>query len=58
MSRREMAALEAALKRGVDELQTRLEYLLRNRPRALDNARRRYRRFCLRAYRAIGGAAR
>jgi hypothetical protein len=46
-------AYKAALKRGADELQTRLEWVLRDRPRALDNARRRYRDFCLRAYRAI-----
>ena len=50
------ATLEAALKRGADELQNRLEWVLRNRPRALKMARRRYREFCLRVYRAIGRA--
>jgi hypothetical protein len=44
---------EAALKRGVDELQTRLEYALRDRPRALRFARERYVKFALALYRAI-----
>jgi hypothetical protein len=43
----------AALKRGVDELQAQLEWVLRDRPRALTQARQRYRDFCLRLYRAI-----
>jgi hypothetical protein len=47
---------EAALKRGVDELQSRLEYLLRDRPRALKRARRQYVEFCLRLYRSIARA--
>jgi len=50
---------EAALKRGADELQSRLEWALRNRPRALENSRREYVEFCLRLYlkiqRAMGG---
>ena len=41
---------EAALKSGVDELQTRLEWVLRNRPSALANSRREYVAFCLRVY--------
>ncbi len=48
----------AALKRGVDELQLRLEWALRERPRALANARREYIAFCLRLYRRIERAAR
>jgi hypothetical protein len=44
---------EAALKRGVDELQNRLEYVLRNRPRALKYARERYVKFALLLYRSI-----
>lgn len=44
---------EAALKRGIDELHSRLEYLLRNRPRALEYARERYIKFALMLYRAI-----
>jgi hypothetical protein len=43
----------AALKRGADELQTRLEWALRDHPRALKRARQRYKDFCLRLYRAI-----
>lgn len=50
--------LEAALKRGADELQARLEWLLRNRPRALKNARRRYVAICLALYTDIERAAR
>jgi len=42
--------IEAALKRGVDELESRLEWVLRERPRALANARRRYQDFCLLLY--------
>jgi hypothetical protein len=47
------APTEAALKRGVDELQDRLEYLLRDRPRALRSARIRYIKFAVRLYGAI-----
>lgn len=43
----------AALKRGVDELQNRLEYIFRDRPRALKYARERYVKFALILYRAI-----
>ena len=49
--------LEAAVKRGADELQSRLEWELRGRPRAHESARRVYREFCLRLYRAIERAA-
>lgn len=49
---------EAALKRGTDELQSRLEYLLRDRPRALKFARERYVRFALILYGAIERAVR
>lgn len=52
------ATLEAALKRGADELQARLECQLRRRPRALENARRDYREFCFRLYRRIEQAGR
>jgi hypothetical protein len=38
---------EAALKRGVDELQNRLGYILRARPRALKFPRERYVKFAL-----------
>jgi hypothetical protein len=48
---------DCALKRGADELQTRLEWFLRERPRALANARRRYLDFCLRLYGGIERAA-
>ena len=48
---------EQALKRGVDDLQSRLEYLLRDRPRALKFARQRYVRFALMLYRAIQRAS-
>lgn len=44
---------EAALKRGVDELQNRLEYILHDRPRALRFAQKRYVKFALVLYRAI-----
>ena len=47
---------EAALKRGVDELQNRLEYTLRDRPGALRSVRERYIKFALMLYRAIGRA--
>jgi len=49
---------EAALKRGADELQNRLEWVLRNRPRALENLRREYVAFCLRLYLKIERAMR
>jgi hypothetical protein len=49
---------ELALKRGVDDLQSRLEYLLRDRPRALEFARQRYVLFSLRLYSAIERAMR
>jgi hypothetical protein len=48
---------EAALKRGVDELENRLEYVLRDRPRALKFARERYVKFALVLYRAIEKAS-
>lgn len=48
---------EAALKRGCDELQSRLEWILRERPRALANARRSYSNFCLWLYGRIERAA-
>jgi|HubBroStandDraft_4_1064222.scaffolds.fasta_scaffold4822482_1 hypothetical protein len=47
---------EAALKRGVDELQNRLEYVLRDHPRALKYAQERYVKFAPILYRAIGRA--
>jgi hypothetical protein len=49
---------EAALKRCVDELQDRLEYALRERPRALQHARKRYIKFALLLYSAIERAMR
>jgi hypothetical protein len=39
-----------AEKRGCDELMTRAEYTLRNRPRALKHARQLYREACLDLY--------
>lgn len=48
--------LEAALKRGADELMNLAEYALQSRPRALRFVRRAYEKFCLLAYRAIGRA--
>ena len=47
------ADLEAALKRGADELMARAEYALRHEPGALARVRHSYHRFCLVAYRAI-----
>jgi hypothetical protein len=44
---------EAVLKRGADDLEDRLEHLLRGCPRALKCARQRYVDFCLRLYRSI-----
>ncbi len=52
------SAREAALKRGADELHSQLEWVLRERPRALANARREYVAFCLRLYHRIERAAR
>lgn len=49
--------MDAALKRGADELMNRAEYALRERPRALEAARRAYRDLCMRLYRAIERAA-
>jgi hypothetical protein len=49
---------EVAMKRGVDELQSLLEYALRDRPRALKFARERYVQFVLAVYRAIEKASR
>jgi|HubBroStandDraft_1064217.scaffolds.fasta_scaffold131058_4 hypothetical protein len=51
-------AREAALKRGVDELEARLEWMLRERPRALKTAKRKYQEFCFRIYGAIERAGR
>jgi hypothetical protein len=51
-------AREAALKRGVDELEGRLEWMLRERPRALKTAKRKYREFRFRLYGAIERAGR
>ena len=50
--------LEAALKRGADELMNLAEYALRDRPSALKRVRRAYKGFCLTAYRAIKRASR
>lgn len=44
---------ESALKRGVDELQSRLEFVLEGRPRALKLSRERYVKFARLLYRAI-----
>ncbi len=49
---------DAALKRGADDLQNRLEWVLRDRPRALANSRREYEAFCLRLYLKIERAVR
>jgi hypothetical protein len=46
--------LDTALKRGADELMNRVEYTLRDKPRALARLRRRYVDFCMLLYRAIG----
>ena len=51
-------AREAALKRGADELEARLEWFLRERPRALTTANRKYQEFCFRLYSAIKRAVR
>jgi hypothetical protein len=48
---------EVALKRGCDDLQSLLEWSLRERPRALANARRRYKNSCVSLYRLIERAA-
>lgn len=57
-TRRPSAAREAALKRGADELHARLEWALRQHPRALATARREYTDFCLRLEGKIGRALR
>jgi hypothetical protein len=44
---------ERAVSLGADELQQRIEWVLRSRPRALNNARRRYRAFCSSLLRAL-----
>jgi hypothetical protein len=49
---------EAALKRGADELQDRLEWVLRKRPRALAIARREYVALCVRLHVKIQRATR
>ena len=49
--------VEAALKRGADELMNLAEHALLHRPRALEWARRAYRKLCLLLYRAIERAA-
>lgn len=46
-----------AIDLGADELHARLEWQLRNRPKALRNARRRYASFCYRALTEIERAA-
>lgn len=46
-------AEERALKRGCDELVSRLEWELRERPCALRNVRAEYRRICLKFYRQL-----
>jgi len=50
--------LEAALKSGIDELHSILEWTLRNRPRALAPWRGEFGRYCTPLYRAIDRAAR
>lgn len=55
---RDKTRRECALKRGADELQDRLAWVLRNRPKALSFANRRYSDFCLLLYRCIEQAAR
>lgn len=52
------AEREAALKRGADELIDRLEWALRDHPRALANARRDYVALCIKLYRRISRAER
>jgi hypothetical protein len=42
-----------ALELGADELHNRLEWSLRDRPRALRNARLRYRQFCISLVRTL-----
>jgi len=48
-----VARREAAVKRGADELQTRLEWVLRERPQSLAKARREYVAFGLRQFRKL-----
>jgi hypothetical protein len=50
--------MQAALKRGVDELQSRLEYVIRDCPRAVRYAQKPYIKFALILYRAIERADR
>jgi len=50
--------LEAALKRGCDDLMALAEYALQDRPWALSNAREAYTLLCARLYRAIEEASR
>jgi hypothetical protein len=49
---------QAACKRGIDELENILEWLLRDRPRALAIAKHEYEGFCLKLYRKIQRAQR
>ena len=53
-SKRESPAVEL----GADELISRLEWVLRDRPRALRNARRRYADFCRHEYQHLKQAGR
>jgi hypothetical protein len=53
-----MKQLDAALKRGSDELMNLCEYALRDKPRALARARERYRALCLYLFRALERARR
>jgi hypothetical protein len=50
--------LSAALKRGVDDLQSLLTWLLRDQPHALARAQREYQKFCVKLYRKIARAQR
>ena len=54
---RPQSSLEAALKRGIDDLQSILDWVLQDRPRARARWRREYRHYALRIYRAIGRAS-
>jgi len=49
---------EAALERGADELMNLVEWTLRDRPRALANAKAIYVRCCLDLYRRIARSGR
>jgi hypothetical protein len=44
---------EAAVKRGADDLESLVEWVLRDRPEELARAQRDYQEFCLRLYRKI-----